>query len=118
MKKQIRVKYEEWHDVLQHVRYGNCQQHHIDIIQKLIITDPECPSTDFDNFPWKDAKLVTPRHAVRSQWNSAAVRKHCSETHNRQYLSSAEDTINGQPVTNEEKIAIMTRTKGSKNHTD
>lgn len=118
LKEQIRVKDEVWHDVLQHVRYGNCRQQHIDTIKKLIVTDPECPSTDFNSPSWKDAKLITPRHAVRTQWNSAAVKKHCSETHHRLYTFQAEDTINGRPVTNDEKIAIMTQTKGSKNHTD
>jgi hypothetical protein len=57
-------------------------------------------------------------HAVRHQWNSAAVKKHCFETRSRLYVSPAEDIIGGRPVTNEEKIAILTRTKGSKSHTD
>jgi len=73
-----------------------------------------CPPTDFSSFPWKEARLVTPRHAVRNQWNAAAVRKHCAENHRRLYICPSEDTIGGRPVTNDEKIAIMTRTKGSK----
>ena len=118
LKEQIRVKDDVWHDVLQHVRYGNCRQEHIDEIKKLIITNPDCPPTNFDVFPWKEARLVTPRHGVRTQWNSAAVRKHCSETRHRLYISPSEDTINGQPLTNSEKIAVMAHTKGSKSHTE
>ena len=114
LKQQIRVKDEIWQDVLQHVRHGNCSQYHIDIIKKLIITDPQAPPTDYSSQPWKDARLVTPRHAVRMQWNSAAVKKHCKETHHRLYLCPAEDMVDGRPVTNDEKIAIATRTKGSK----
>jgi hypothetical protein len=118
LKEQIRVQDPIWLDVLQHVRHGNCRQEHIDIIKKLIITNSNCPLTDFDNFPWKEARLVTPRHAVRNQWNAAAIRKHCAESHRRLYVCPSEDTIGGRPVTNEEKIAIMTRTKGSKSETE
>jgi hypothetical protein len=118
LKKQIRVQDKVWHDVLQHVRYGNCRQEHIDIIKSLIITDRNCPPTDYNSFPWKNVRLVTPRHSVRMQWNSAAVRKHCSETHHRLFISPAEDTINGHPVSNEEKIAILNRPKGSKSSLD
>ena len=116
LNKQIRVKDEIWHDVLQHIRYGNCRQEHINEIRKLIITNPDCPHTDFNTSPWKDAKLVTPRHAVRNQWNSAAIKKHCKETHRRLYICPAEDTIGGRPVSNDEKISIMTRSKGSQSH--
>ena len=108
LQKQIRVQDPIWHDVLQHVRYGNCHQHHIDTIQKLIITNRDCPPTNYDVSPWKDARLVTPQHAVRMQWNSAAIRKHCAEKHCRLYICPAKDSIEGRPVTNGEKIAIIT----------
>jgi len=114
LKEQIRIRDATWLDVLQHVRHGKCRQEHIDIIKRLIITNSNCPPTDFSSFPWKEARLVTPRHAVRNQWNAAAVRKHCAENHRRLYICPSEDTIGGRPVTNDEKIAIMTRTKGSK----
>ena len=113
LKKQIRVQDFVWQDVLQHVRHGNCQQHHIDVIKKLIVTDPNSPSTDYNSAPWNDAKLVTPRHAVRTLWNSAAIKKHCANGGHRLYICPAEDTVEGRSVMNEEKIAIMTRTKGS-----
>ena len=95
LNKQICVQVGEWHDVLQHIRYGNCQREHINMIRKLIITNPDCPHTDFNTSPWKDAKLVTPRHAVRNQWNSAAIKKHCRRTHRRLYICPVEDTIGG-----------------------
>ena len=116
LKKQVRVQDDVWHDVLQHVRHGNCRQEHIDIIKGLVIDDPRCPRTDFNSSPWKDARLVTPRHAVRIQWNSAAIRKYCARSSRRLYVFSAEDTVCGRPVTNDEKIAIMTKTKGSQSH--
>ena len=118
LKEQIRVQDPEWHDVLQHVRHGNCLQRHIDILKKLIITNPDCPPTDYNSSPWDDAKLVTPRHGVRLQWNSAAIRKHCRKDSRRLYICPAQDMIDGRPVTNEEKIAILTRTKGSNSQMD
>jgi hypothetical protein len=118
LQKQVRVHDKVWHDVLQHIRHGNCRQEHIDIINNLIVTNNNCPPTDYTTSPWKDARLVTPRHSVRTQWNSAAIRKHCAETHQRLYICPAEDTINGRSVTNDEKIAIMTQTRGSKTQTD
>ena len=118
LKKQMRIQDPQWHDLLQHVRYGNCLQHHIDELKKLIITDPRCPETDYDSFPWSDARLVTPRHAVRSQWNSAAIRKYCGKNNRRLYVCPARDTIEGRTVTNEEKVAILTRTKGSSSQQD
>ena len=87
-------------------------------MKKLVITHPECPPTYYNSPPWNDAKLVTPRHAVRLQWNSAAIRKYCSQSHHRLYICPAQDVIDGRPVTNEEKIAILTRTKGSRSQTD
>ena len=79
LKKQMRVQDPEWHDLLQHVRYGNCLQSHIDELKKLIIKNPQCPETDYNTPPWNDARLVTPRHAVRSQWNSATIKKYCGK---------------------------------------
>lgn len=51
LKKQVRVQDTEWYDVLQHICYGNCRRHHIDIIKRLIITNPECPNTDYNISP-------------------------------------------------------------------
>ena len=51
LKEQIRVQDAVWQDVLQHVLHGNCHQRHIDIIKKLIITNPDCPPTDYDAPP-------------------------------------------------------------------
>ena len=73
LKEQIRIRDEIWHNILQHVCYGNCRQEDIDIIKNLIITNKNCPPTDYSIPPWKNAKLVTPCHAVRTQWNSAAT---------------------------------------------
>lgn len=46
-------------------------------------------------------------------WNSAAIKKHCANRGHRLYVCPAEDTVGGRAATNEEKIAILTRVKGS-----
>ena len=111
LKQQIQVKDEIWHDILQHVFYGNCSQYHINIIKKLIINNPQAPPTDYNSQLWKDARLVMPRHAVRMQWNTAAIKKHCKETHHHVYLCPAEDMVDGRVVTNDKKIVISTQTQ-------
>ena len=67
LKTQVRVTDPEWLDLLQHVCHGNCQENHIAMLQQLVLTNQNCPPTDFTVMPWKEALLVTPRHAVRIQ---------------------------------------------------
>lgn len=76
---QVRVIDEEWLDVLRHVRNGSCHAHHLQLLRSLIVTDSRCPPFDFDSNPWNDAILVTPRHAVRRQWNTEMAFKYCRE---------------------------------------
>ena len=52
LNKQIHIQDDVWNDVLQHVHHGNCCQHHIDTIKKLIITNPACPPTDYNASLW------------------------------------------------------------------
>ncbi|KAF8424994.1 hypothetical protein L210DRAFT_796205, partial [Boletus edulis BED1] len=64
LKQQVRVTDKDWNELLQHVRHGNCRSHHIAMLRSLIITDPNCPTTDFTTVPWNNHVLVTPRHSV------------------------------------------------------
>ncbi|KIK81357.1 hypothetical protein PAXRUDRAFT_832897 [Paxillus rubicundulus Ve08.2h10] len=48
LKEQVRVTDPEWVDLLQNVRHGSCQAHHIELLRSLIITDPRCPPTEHD----------------------------------------------------------------------
>lgn len=100
---------------MQHVHHGNCYEEHIDIIKKLIVTNPNCPPTNYNSPPWKDTKLVTPCHGVQTLWNSAAVRKHCMKNRQRLYICHSKDLIDGCPVNNAEKIVIFTGGKSSQN---
>ncbi|OCH93887.1 hypothetical protein OBBRIDRAFT_711095, partial [Obba rivulosa] len=109
LKDQVRVTDPVWRDFLQHLRYGNVKEHHVEMLRKLVITNPDCEPTDFSSPPWNDAALVTPRHAVRKQWNASAVRKHCRETGARLYICPAEDTIKGRPLTIQERYGVARR---------
>ncbi|KAI5981633.1 hypothetical protein EDD15DRAFT_2115455, partial [Pisolithus albus] len=52
--------------------------------------------------------LVTPRHAVRQQWNHAAVRKQAHVGGGAVFECIAEDSIKGQPLTLPERYAFAT----------
>ncbi|KAJ7175504.1 hypothetical protein C8R46DRAFT_1030554 [Mycena filopes] len=62
------------------------------ILRTLLVTHPSCAAVDTHTHPWDSASLVTPRHAARVRWNTAALIKHCKRTGNRMYVSQAEDT--------------------------
>ena len=79
LKQQRRITDPVWHDFLKHLRDGTVQDEHLNMLRSLIIGRHPDLNVDFDMEPWTDAPLVTPRHAVRNQWNAAAVRKMCKE---------------------------------------
>lgn len=106
LKKQVRVQDAEWNDALQHVRHGNCREKQINLIRQLIITHPNCPTTDYTNERWKNVILITPRHCVRMQWNMAALRKHCMNSHHTLYILVAHDTVKGETVSPAQRLAI------------
>ena len=113
LKEQMRVTDSTWRDLLDHLRHGHMKEHHINILRKLIINHPEA-AVDFTDDPWKNASLVTPRHAVRNSWNDAAVRKWCRETGQRLFVCTAEDTIRGRELTWAERYAVAGRGKNEK----
>ena len=106
---QVRVIDAEWLDVLHHVRNGSCRTHHIEILCSLVLADPCCVTPDFTSYPWNDAILVTPRHSVRRQWNTAMTIKHCQQNGRQLINCSAYDTIANRPVTLSERFAIASK---------
>ncbi|KAJ7692075.1 hypothetical protein B0H17DRAFT_1133340 [Mycena rosella] len=80
----------------------------MDKLHKLLITDRRCDVPDFTTDPWRNAILVTPRHGARVLWNSAAMRRHCTETGHRLYVCSAEDGAGRSevPLTMEERVLV------------
>jgi hypothetical protein len=114
LKEQMRVVDEGWRDFLQHLRFGQVQQHHIKMLRTLLLTNPNCLETDFNSALWTDAALITPRHAVRRLWNEAALRQHSHKTGRLIFQCHAEDTIKGEPLTLAERYAVATRGTVSK----
>ena len=76
------------------------------MLHQQIVQHPDCPPTDFAPSPWNNTSLVTPQHAVWSQWNESAVQKHCKETGNRLFVSPAQDHINQQKLTLAEQYGV------------
>jgi len=105
----MRITDPVWRDVLKHLCYGQVQEDHIKMLRSLIITDKNCPPTDFQMEPWKSVALVTPRHAVRRLWNEKALHKYSHSTGNEIISCKAVDTIKGEPLTLREQYALAAR---------
>ena len=106
---QVRVVDEEWLDVLRHARYGSCRAHHLQRLHSPIITNSRCPPVDFFSTPRNDTVLVTPRHAVRRQWNSEMALKYCQSNAQQLFICAPYDTVGDRPVTLSEKFAIVAK---------
>lgn len=107
LRKQVRVVDERWRQLLSRARHGNCGADDLRLLRRLILTKAECPPTDFNKGPWSEAVLVTPRHAVRRQWNEAAVERHCRLQKVTQYTSVALDAVKGRQLTASEEFLMM-----------
>ncbi|KIJ66821.1 hypothetical protein HYDPIDRAFT_64369, partial [Hydnomerulius pinastri MD-312] len=114
LNEQMRVTDEVWRDFLQHLRYGRVQQHHVDMLRTLTVTNSNCPKTDFSTEPWSDAALVTPRHAVRRLWNEAALQKRGQQAERVVFQCVAEVTIKGGPLSLPERYAAALRGRDSR----
>jgi len=109
LKKQIRVKDEEWIKVLNKLRVGQCDNNDLQVMRNIDMSNPKCEVPDFESQPWSDAIMVTPRHVVREKWNHKSVKKHCIKTGNRRYIVPSEDIDKDQEngeLTMEAKLAI------------
>ncbi|KAJ7126689.1 hypothetical protein C8R44DRAFT_779272 [Mycena epipterygia] len=99
LKEQVRVTDPVWLDFLRHLRVGNVQKHHLVMLRTLIAGKEDSEYTvDFNTYPWNEVALVTPRHAVRTQWNQQALRKMCSDSGRRIYICRADDTYKGRAL--------------------
>ena len=107
LRKQVRVVDQEWKDFLGRARHGSCKSPDLRMLRSLLITSRESQRIDFSQEPWSNAVLVTPRHAVRRQWNSLAVRRHCRLNGVTLYISKAYDVTGGRLLTAEEDLQMM-----------
>lgn len=91
LKEQMRVTDPTWQAILDRLREGACDATDLRQIRKLLLSDETTERPDFMSNPWVDAVLVTPRHGVRTRWNTAALMKHCINSGERMFISVAED---------------------------
>ena len=107
LKEQMQVMDPVWWDLLVHLRHGQIQEQHIQILHSLILHRSQTKeSVDFKSEPWSSAPLITPRHAVRQTWNESAARKACRESGNQLFVCTAEDTIGGRELILLERYAV------------
>ncbi|KAI0734337.1 hypothetical protein BC629DRAFT_1241052, partial [Irpex lacteus] len=95
LSQQVRATDPVWQDFLRHLRYGEVQAHHIEMVEKLVLTHPDL--------------LVTPRHSVRVRWNEAALMKHCEDHGVQLFKGPAADTTHRRPLTNAEQMKVINR---------
>ena len=113
---QVRVTDQVWVNLLRHARHGECHEEDLNTLRGLVLTDPQCPLTDFSCPPWNEAVLVTPRHAVRMKWNSMTAQSKTRGLGLTLLTCPAFDTVEGRPLNLEEKVALATKPKrGSRN---
>ena len=103
---QMRVNDPVWTAFLRRLRHGRLAEPDMSMLDSLVLTNILCPRTDFATEPWKDACLVTPRHAVREAWNNAATERMCIETGAVMFIIQAEDTVGKREVNRFERLEI------------
>ena len=108
LKEQKRVTDPVWLDFLRHLRFGRVREEHLRLLRSLVISNKGAEEVNFADNPWKSAALVTPRHAVRVQWNKAALYKQCHDEGKTIYVCNAEDTHKGRFLTIKEKCLLET----------
>ena len=81
------------------------------MLRELVLMKEGGPQTNFTSETWKDASLVTPRHAIQRLWNETALLKHGKKARHMILECEADETIKGQPLTLREKVAAFARQK-------
>jgi hypothetical protein len=103
---QKRVVDPVWLDFLHHLRKGEIEEEDLKLLHSLTIEERVKHNEDFSKPPWRNAILVTPRHAVRTQWNDLCLRQMCKDTHRPILVCKAKDTITGRPLTIKEQCIL------------
>lgn len=93
-----------WRDFLQRLRFGRVEGRDVAMLRSLILE--RSPIDDLSD-PWKDVALITPRYAVREEWNCEAIPGPYERK--RIYVCHARDTIRGRELSLEEKFALASR---------
>ena len=89
------------------------EQTDLAVLRQLVISS-EQDGDDFNQNPWIDAPLVTPRHAVRTLWNEHSVRKWCRHGGQQLFICPAEATIGGHSLTITEQYHLALKLNSRK----
>ena len=100
LKEQKRVHDEVWYQILRRLCNGNVTQKDIAMLRSLVLSPSN--TINFDEAPWRDAFLITPRHAVRIEWNKKAVQKACKRNKQQLFICPAKDRIGDRTLSGEE----------------
>lgn len=111
---QVRVTDPVWLSFLRRLRNGEVSAEDVEMLRELVLTNPKCAIPDFESEQWRDVALVTPRHAVRTQWNDAATRKHCARRGVQLFICPADDRISGRRLTTVERYAAACKKSRSR----
>ena len=114
LKEQMRVTDPVWHDLLVNLRRGQMTEKDLATLRQLIIDPKGSQADDFNQEPWSNASLVTPRHAVRMQWNGQSTRK----SGNQLFICPAEDSIGNRPLTLAKRYQLALRATSQKHTKD
>ena len=106
LKEQKRVIDHTWLEFLSHLRNGVIQDKDLKMLRTLIIGRRPENDVDFSKEPWSEAPLITPRHAVRNQWNAAATRKICKRLGQQLFICPSKDTYQNRELNHQEKCAL------------
>jgi hypothetical protein len=95
LKEQKRVVNPVWQAFLRRLRKGTVNRSDLAMLRMLTIGEGSRRHEDYSKPPWRDAVLVTPRHAVRTLWNEQCLRQMCRERHCPILICKAEDKVGG-----------------------
>ena len=116
LKEQKRITDPVWLNLLRNLRKGRVEQNDITVLKNLIIGSSQETNDNYNEDPWKEAPLVTPRVAVRTLWNESSTRKWCHKTGRRLLICPAEDSIGERPLSLMERYYLALRSKTAKQH--
>lgn len=95
LKEQKRVKDSDWLMFLRRIRNGAVISEDLEMLRSLILKED---SLELQAPEWRNAKLITPRHAVRVEWNKRSLKQHSDETGNQIFCWDYECTLKGKPL--------------------
>ncbi|KAI0310392.1 hypothetical protein OF83DRAFT_1047564, partial [Amylostereum chailletii] len=108
LEQQVRVKDAQWLEFLHALRQGIVTEGQVKMLKGLVLGNGS-EQVDFRRGPWKDAVLITPRHAIRTRWNGAAVEQHSQKTGVQIFEIPSKDTVQGRSLTMRERLAVACR---------